>query len=76
MSKKQNIMEDYIKSLIKDELNDQINILEATLKEEDAQKIVATIIPHLDKLISDRVKQHFIVLSELIKESFTFKEKI
>lgn len=75
MTEHANIFESYIRSVIKNELNDQFKIMETKVTEEDAQKIVMTIIPHLDQLIADRVKQHFIELSDLIKERFTSKEK-
>jgi len=71
MSETPNIMEDYIKKLIKEEMNDQADLLEVTLKEEDASRIVLAILPHLDELISKRVKQHFTELADLVKEKFS-----
>jgi len=70
MSETPNIMEDYIKKLIKEELNEQADLLEVTLKEEDASRIVLAILPHLDELISKRVKEHFTELADLVKEKF------
>lgn len=75
MSKNQNIMEDYIRGLIKDELNKQCDMLEVMLKEEDASKIVLAILPQLDELVAKRVKQHFTEIADLIKEKFESKEK-
>lgn len=65
-----NIMETYIRSLIKNEIGNQIKMLEVTLKEEDASKIILSIIPQLDELISKRVKQHFKEFAELIIKKF------
>ena len=70
MSETPNIMEDYIKKLIKEEMNEQADLLEVTLKEEDASRIVLAILPHLDELISKRVKEHFTELADLVKEKF------
>jgi len=69
-----NLMEEYLRSLIKDELIKQCEILDIALKEEDAAKIVLAIIPHIDELISKRVKQHFVELADLIKEKFKNEE--
>jgi hypothetical protein len=71
MTEKIHIMEDYIRNLIKDEISNQADLLEVTLKEEDASRIVLAILPHLDELISKRVKQHFIELADLVKEKFS-----
>ena len=71
MSETPNIMEDYIRKLIKEEMNKQADLLEVTLKEEDASRIVLAILPHLDELISKRVKQHFTELADLLKEKFS-----
>ena len=68
---KVNQLEDYIQSLIKDELRKR----EIELKESDAKQIVAKIIPELDKLASDRIKQHFLEIAEFIKSKFS-KEKL
>ena len=70
MSDTPNIMEDYIRKLIKEEMNKQADLLEVTLKEEDASRIVLAILPHLDELISKRVKEHFTELADLLKEKF------
>jgi len=70
MSKTPTIMEDYIRSLIKDEISKQADLLEVTLKEEDASRIVLAIIPHLDELISKRVKQHFVELANELASKF------
>lgn len=68
---KPNIMEDYIRNLVKDEISKQADLLEITLKEEDASRIVLAILPHLDELISKRVKQHAIELAEILQTKFT-----
>ncbi|MFW9871829.1 MAG: hypothetical protein ACFFG0_01920 [Candidatus Thorarchaeota archaeon] len=60
----------HLKSLISDELKKQ----EYQLKENEAQQIVKALIPEIDKLISERVKQHFIELADFMKEKFS-KEK-
>jgi len=64
-------MEDYIRNLVKDEISKQADLLEITLKEEDASRIVLAILPHLDELISKRVKQHAIELAEILQTKFT-----
>jgi hypothetical protein len=71
MSDTPNIMEDYIRKLIKEEMDKQADLLEVTLKEEDASRIVLAILPHLDELISKRVKQHFTELADLVKGKFS-----
>ena len=60
------IMEDYLKTLI----NQVLDKREIELKEEEANKIIKSIIPELDDLISKRVKQHFALLANHIKEKF------
>ena len=70
MSKTPNIMETYIRSLIKDEISKQADLLDVTLKEEDASRIVLAILPHLDQLISKRIKQHFIELADELASKF------
>lgn len=70
MSEDSNIMEDYLKTLIKNEIGKQAELLEITLKEEDAARIVLAILPHIDELISKRIKQHFKELANLVKEKF------
>ena len=40
------------------------------IKREDAMVIVQAIIPELDKLISKRIKEHFLFLAEKTKEKF------
>ncbi len=71
MSDTPNIMEDYIRKIIKDEICKQADLLEVTLKEEDASRIVLAILPQLDELISKRIKQHFTELADLTKEKFS-----
>lgn len=74
MADKANMMEEYLRGLIKDELQRQYEMLDVTLKEEEASKIVLAIIPHLDALIAKRVKQHLIEFADLIKEKFKDEE--
>jgi len=71
MSDKSNIMEDYLRTLIKDELDKQLTLLDVTLKEEDAAQIVLAILPHIDGLISKRIKQHLKEVADLMKEKFS-----
>lgn len=68
---KTNIMEDYIKSLIKTELEK----MEVTLKQKEADEIVKAIIPHLDKLIAERIKLHFSELAKLVQQKFGENDK-
>lgn len=76
MSANKNIIEEYIFSVVKTEVDKQKDILESTLKEEDANKIVSAIIPHLDLLISKRIKQHLNEIAQLIIEKFKNEEII
>ena len=71
MSDTSTIMEDYIRNLIKDEISKQADLLEITLKEEDASRIVLAILPHLDELIAKRISQHIIELADALKSKFT-----
>jgi hypothetical protein len=71
MAETPNIMEDYIRKLIKEEMNKEADLLEVTLKEEDASRIVLAILPHLDELISKRIKEHFGELANLVIEKFS-----
>lgn len=70
MTEQSNMMEEYIRNLIKNELSTQIEELNITLKEEDASKIILAILPHLDDLIAKRMKQHFVELADFIKNKF------
>lgn len=62
-----NIMEEYLSSMINEVLDER----EIGLKEKEAKEIVSAIIPELDSLISKRVKEHFCMLADLIKEKFS-----
>lgn len=59
-------MRAYMKSLISEELKKQ----NFELKEHEANQIVQAIIPEMDKLISKRIKDHFIEIADFIKEKF------
>ena len=72
MAKKQkndtkNVMEEYLSSLINEILDER----EIGLKEKEAKEIVSAIIPELDSLISKRMKEHFCMLADFIKEKFS-----
>lgn len=58
---------------LEDLVNRVLDEREIGLKKEDAQKIVEEIIPQIDKLISDRVKEHFVQLADHIKEKFSVR---
>jgi hypothetical protein len=60
----------YLKSLISEELKKE----GIELKEREAQQIVNAIIPKIDQLISNRVKEHFVEIADFIKIKFTDKE--
>lgn len=62
-----NELDKYLEELVDRILDER----EIGLKKEEAQKIVEEIIPYLDKLISDRVKEHFVILADVIKEKFS-----
>jgi hypothetical protein len=67
---KVNQLEEYLRGLILDELRKR----EIELKESDAQQIVQSVINEIDKLSSERIKQHFIEIAEFILTKFK-KEK-
>lgn len=76
MAKKQsndttNIMEEYLSSLINEILDER----EIVIKEKEAKEIISAIIPELDSLISKRVKEHFSLLADFIKEKFSEEDK-
>jgi len=58
---------------LEDLVNKILDEREIGLKKEDAQKIVEEIIPHIDKLISDRIKEHLDQLADHIKEKFSVR---
>ena len=62
-----NIMEEYLGKLIDEVLDKR----ELVLKEKEAKQIINAIIPELDSLISKRVKKHFCLLADAIKEKFS-----
>ena len=69
MDKKANVnqLENYLRTLILEELRKR----EIELKESDAQLIVSQIINEIDKLTSERVKQHFVEIADFIKDKFS-----
>lgn len=72
MAKKQindtsNVMEEYLSSLINKILDER----EISIKEEEAKQIISAIIPEMDSLISTRMKEHFCLLADFIKEKFS-----
>lgn len=62
---------EYLKSLVSDE----IKAKGFELKEAEAQKIVKAIIPEMDLLISKRVKQHFLILLNAMKDKIIDKSE-
>lgn len=65
-----NIMEDYLSSLINEILDER----EIVIKEKEAKEIISAIIPELDSLVSKRMKEHFCMLADFIKEKFSEEE--
>ena len=63
---KVNQLEDYLRSLILDELRKR----EVELSESDAQLIVNSIINEIDLMTSRRIKQHFVEIGEFLIEKF------
>ena len=63
---KVNQLEDYLRSLILDELRKR----EVELSEADAQSIVYAIINEIDVMVSNRIKQHFVEIGEFLIEKF------
>jgi hypothetical protein len=68
------MMEEYIRGLIRDELQKQYDLLDMTLREEDASKIVLAILPELDKLIAKRVIKHIHEIVDFIKNNLKSEE--
>jgi coenzyme F420-reducing hydrogenase delta subunit len=64
---KVNQLEDYLRSLILDELRKR----EIEISEADARQIVNNIIVEIDKLASKRIKQHFIEMAKWVIEKFS-----
>jgi hypothetical protein len=60
-------MRSYLKSLISEELKNK----EVELKENEAKQIIQAILPEMDKLVTKRVKEHFIELADFIIVKFT-----
>lgn len=60
------IMKNYIKGIVEEVVEEKCEIV----KKEDAEVIIQEIIPHLDKLISKKVKQHLCFLADKLKTSF------
>lgn len=63
---KVNQLEDYLRSLILDELRKR----EVELSEADAQSIVYAIINEVDLMVSRRIKQHFVEIGEFLINKF------
>ena len=64
-----NELDKYLEDLV----NKILDKREIGLKKEEAKQIVEEIIPHLDKLVSDRIKEHFVILADVIKEKFSVR---
>ena len=65
-----NPLEQYLNEIIDQKLKNH----EISITKKDANEIVKTIIPEIDKLISVKVKEHFCSLAEHILEKFNSKE--
>jgi len=63
---KVNQLEDYLRSLILDELRKR----DVEVSEADAQIIVHSIINEVDLMVSKRIKHHFVEIAEFIIEKF------
>jgi len=48
---------------------------ETSIKKEDADKIVQTLLPEIDKIVANQVKLHLKILSEFLLESLKEKEE-
>ena len=68
---KVNQLEEYLRSLILDELRKR----DVELSESDAQMIVHTIINEIDEMTSKRVKQHFVEIGEFLIKKFKEETK-
>jgi len=62
-----NIMEEYLRTIVKDEIQKEFDLSEIALKEEEANQIVIAILPYLDKLVSKRIKEHLNEIANFIK---------
>ncbi len=62
-----NQLEEYLKTLILEELRKR----EIEIKESDAKQIISYIMPEIDKLTSNRVKEHFLEIADFIKNKFS-----
>ena len=47
-----------------------INLVQVSLTKQEIREVIGAILPDIDKLISDKVKQHFIELAEFTVNKF------
>jgi len=64
-------LDDYIQKKIKEELDKH----DTVIKEEDAQKIVQTLMPLVEKVVAEKIKLHLTILAEYLIESLMKKEE-
>lgn len=64
---KTTLLEQCVRKMINDILDER----EITLKKEEAEQIVNALLPEMDKIISNRVKEHFVLLADTMKEKFS-----
>jgi len=62
---KENQLDSYIREIIKESIDKH----DWKIKKEDAQKIIEVLVPLLDKMVADRVKQHLTFLSNYLIDS-------
>jgi len=48
---------------------------DTVIKEEDAQKIVQTLMPLVEKVVAEKIKLHLTILAEYLIESLMKKEE-
>ena len=61
----ENPVDSYIREIIKESIDKH----DWKIKKEDAQKIIEVLVPLLDKMVADRVKQHLTFLSNYLIDS-------
>lgn len=68
---KVNQLEEYLKSLVKEEVDRR----DFSLKKEDADQIVKGLFSELDKVIAKSVKEHLVEIADFIKIKFGKEKK-
>jgi histone H3/H4 len=64
------ILSEQVVKEINDIVEKKLEETQTEITKAEISKIITEIIPEMDKMISERVKQHFVEIAEFIKEKF------